>query len=521
MTVLLSSVGGAALAAPAGDDARLQAMQKQLDAMRSELNAIRGTAGPEPRLAAMQQQLDAIAAQLKEMRTAQAAVATDVVQLKQPPAASTVTATLPNGRPLFSSADGRFTAAIRTYVQLDAGKYFQSDSLPPSVAARDLNEGANFRRARVGLEGRLFSDFDYNLTLDFGGNGNEDPGRLYEASVTYTALKPMRIKVGAFEVNSNLASAVLTSQMPFFERPSPAHLGRALAAGNARVAAQITSAGVFGKDGGGFSTRWFVSGAVTGNQISTISSTGTATPQPFDEQLGLVGRAALGPYSGTAWQAHFGVNAQRVLQPSDAGGAAAVRYGLQLRDRPELRLDGARLVDTGLIDSRGATLVGLEAGLTSGPFLIEAEWSKVRFDRRLPANLSLPDPKFGGWYVQGVWVLTGENRPYNAQDARFEGPRPANNFSLSAGTWGAWELAARYSVTDLNYSAGNLGAPLLAGAVRGGEQTIATVGVNWILNPAVKLMLHYQHVDIDRLTAGGAQLGQDYDTVAARAQLAF
>jgi hypothetical protein len=34
-------------------------------------------------------------------------------------------------------------------------------------------------------------------------------------------------------------------------------------------------------------------------------------------------------------------------------------------------------------------------------------------------------------------------------------------------------------------------------------------------------MLDYQHVDIDRLNAAGAQAGQEYNAVAARAQVTF
>ena len=35
------------------------------------------------------------------------------------------------------------------------------------------------------------------------------------------------------------------------------------------------------------------------------------------------------------------------------------------------------------------------------------------------------------------------------------------------------------------------------------------------------MMLGYQHVKIDRLNATGVQIGQTYDAVAARAQVAF
>jgi phosphate-selective porin OprO/OprP len=39
---------------------------------------------------------------------------------------------------------------------------------------------------------------------------------------------------------------------------------------------------------------------------------------------------------------HVGVNYTGVINPADAGASAATRYPVQLRDRPELRVDGIR-----------------------------------------------------------------------------------------------------------------------------------------------------------------------------------
>ncbi len=520
--ILLCGVSTAALAAPASPaEARLQAMQRQLDEMRGQLEQMRAPGQPQdPRLTAMQAQLDAMATQLAEMKTTQETASTDIATLKQAPAGSSVTATLPNGKPAFASADGRFTANIKAIVMLDTGKYFQKDNLPASVTNRDLNEGSNFRRARFGIDGRLFRDFDYSIIYEFGGSGAEDPGRLYEAAITYTGIKPLRIKVGAYEPNIGLAAAVSTSQMPLLERPGPAEIARNVAAGDSRMTLQVSGNGVFGEGDSGLATRWFAATALTGNVISTISSAGSATAQPSDEQTGWIGRIALAPYSTTDWQAHIGANYQYVIHPNDAGPTATPRYGAQLRDRPELRLDGARLIDTGAIDARHVTVLGLEGAFQTGPFMVEGEYFRYKIDRRITTAAVPADPHFSGWYVQGSWILTGESRVYNPVEARFDAPKLNYNFNPEAGTWGAFELAARYSIVDLNFREGSGGAPVL-GAVRGGEQKIGTLGLNWYLNPSMRIMLDYQHVDVDRLGATGLQTGQSYNAVAARGQLNF
>ena len=524
--LLLCGVSSAALAAPASaaNDARLQTMQSQLDDLRAQLNTMRSAGqSADPRLSAIQSQLEAMAAQLTDMKAQQDTANTSIATLQLAPQGATTIPTLPNGKPALASADGRFTANIKAILMFDGGKYFQHGNLPAQVSNRDLNEGFNFRRARIGLDGKLFRDFDYSFIYEFGGSGQEDPGRLYEAAITYTYLKPFRLKVGAFEPNIGLAAAVSTSQMPLMERPAPAEVARNVAAGDSRVAFQVQANDVIGAGDTGLAARWMISSAYTANIIATGASSAAATVQPFDEQNAVIGRATIAPFYSTDWQAHFGVNYQYVIHPNDAGATAAPRYASQLRDRPELRLDGTRLVDTGAIDSRHTRVFGVEGAFQYGPMMIEGEYFDYKIDRRITTALNLPDPKFNGFYVMGSWILTGETRVYNPVEARFDAPKLTYSFNPEAGTWGAFEVAARYSDLDLNYHEGNRGVtPATAlGAIRGGEQKIYTLGLNWYLNPSMRVMVDYQHVKIDRLGATGLQVGQTYNALAARGQVNF
>jgi phosphate-selective porin OprO/OprP len=435
---------------------------------------------------------------------------------------------LPNGTPSFASSDGRFTANVRTIVMFDAGKYFQKDNLPAQVTNRDLNDGTNFRRARFGIDGRLFKDFDYALIYEFGGSGGEDTGHIQEAWVQYTGWKPWRLKVGAFEPNIGLSAAVSTSQMIMMERPAPAEVARNVAAGDSRSAIQLTGNGLWGEGDSGVATRWLASAALTGNTVGTLNSAASGfTAQPTDEQTGIIGRFALAPFSSTDWQAHFAVNGQYVTQPNDSGAAANPRYPIQLRDRPELRLDGTRLVDTGAIDAKTASVYGGEFGFTAHQFMLESEYFEYKIERRNTTAATPSDPHFHGWYVQGAWVLTGENRPYNPAEGRFDAPRMNYNFNPAAGAWGAFELAARYSDLDLNYHDCGAGHAIPASpaacfdAIRGGEQKISSVGLNWYMNPDIRIMLDYQHVDVNRFNAAGLQVGQKNNAVGVRGQFTF
>ncbi|MCH1933237.1 OprO/OprP family phosphate-selective porin, partial [Shewanella sp. A25] len=76
----------------------------------------------------------------------------------------------------------------------------------------------------------------------------------------------------------------------------------------------------------------------------------------------------------------------------------------------------------------------------------------------------------------------------------FDAPKVEAHFDLARGTWGVWEMAARYSDLDLDYLAGAAGRAPVAGAIRGGEQKILTLGLNWYPNGNVRFLADYQRV---------------------------
>jgi len=188
----------------------------------------------------------------------------------------------------------------------------------------------------------------------------------------------------------------------------------------------------------------------------------------------------------------------------------------------------ARSMNTSITVILTLMVLLLFGGVTIRNFMIESEYFKYRIDRRITGALPFGNPDFSGWYIQGAWVLTGEPRPYNPAEARFDAPKMNYNFNPSAGTYGTLELAARFSDLDLNYHDCGAGkaTPIVAtaacfDAVRGGEQKVSSVGLNWYLNPDVRLMLDYLHVDVNRYNAAGAQIGQKFNAIALRSQFNF
>src|SRR6185295_9741400 len=364
-----------------------------------------------------------------------------------------------------------------------------------------------------------FHDWNYAITYDMGGTGVENP-QLNQAYIEYAGWKPwasaapLRFRIGAWATPTGLEDATSNTDSLFLERAASAELVRNLAGGDGR-----SGVGVFANG-----NSWYWSGALTGGVVGNGGE--------FDEQTGYLARVAFLPVHGEDYALHLGANVSGIIDPADTDPSAGVQQRVRLRERPELRVDGMRFVDAGNIEANGVLAYGGELGGVWHNLYAAGEIFRINVDRSGAGS----DPTFGGWYVQAAWTLTGESRRWLGANGGFQGIRPSAPFDLSAGHWGAWEIAARYSTLDLNYHEGDLGSAAIAGdTVRGGEQTIITAGLNWYPNATIRFLLNYQWVDIDRLdpengivantalfggapsvAGNGAQIGQDYQAISIR-----
>jgi len=513
----------------AGDPA---AIEQQLNALQQAL------AKQQEQIAQQQQEIERLRQQLAASPAGGATVekiADDVQQAKLA-AQDAPRVSMNNARPTITSADGRSSLSVRSVVQLDAAHHDQdpdrgtaADFRRGSVgaapnretaAARDLSDGAYFRRARVGFEGNVARDFTYRLVAEFGGSGTEGPARINDFYLGYTGFAPFTIQVGAFSPPANMDDSIGVESSLFIERASPSELSRTFGGADGRIGLGVRGSGA----------RWMSALTLTTRTVNDA--------EVFDSQLAAVGRFGTLLATSPDYNVHVGLNGTYVFQPPDQGSAAAAgqRHVMRLRDRPEIRVDSTRLVDTGSIDTDSAYVYGLEAGANWKNFYLQGEAFQWGFERTA-ATAGLADPSFDGYYVQGSWILTGETRRYDMASAAFQGPRPFVPFS-SAGGFGAWELALRYSHLNLDFHSGLAGTAATADAVRGGEQNILTFGVNWYVNANVKAMLNWLHVDVDRLNPAGVgnltpfgpapatppigvQIGQDLDIYGLRTQYSF
>ena len=451
------------------------------------------------RLDALEQRNAELEAQIQDLKAASNAN----VQIVREQVNAQPVVTLNNARLQIASADGNYKFALRSVVQFDAAHYSES----PRTAANDLGSGTNFRRARLGFDATALKDWNFALWGEFGGSGGE-AAVLNQAYVEYAGFKPfgseepLRLRVGAWATPAGLDDATSNTEELFPERAAIAELVRGFATGDGRTGLGATWRG----------PGWYVSGLFSGKLVGVAS-----TPE-FDQQSGYALRFALNPVHAADYDVHLGANVQSILNPADTTGGALSTRAVRLQERPELRVSGIRLVDTGAINSDGLTAYGLEGGASYKNVYAAGEWYRIDVNRQ---GVSPFDPSFSGWYLQGAWTITGEHHGWTNANGGFVGVRPAKVFDPATGAWGALELAARYSLLNLNDRAGVFGSATPGGGVRGGKQKITTVGLNWYPNNVVRLLLDYQQDRVRRLNAAGANIGEHVNVVSFRSQFAF
>jgi phosphate-selective porin OprO/OprP len=168
-----------------------------------------------------------------------------------------------------------------------------------------------------------------------------------------------------------------------------------------------------------------------------------------------------------------------------SNGNEGVRYFTE----PEFA-ESPVFIDTGDInDSDSATTVDLEVSWRTGPLWLSSEWIKTDVE-----SATAGDPTFDGYYVAGVWALTGETRQYNTKAGLFM--RPPVKKSVYENGIGAWELLARYSSADMT-----------DGNVVGGDMDIASAGIRWWLTPFFMVDLNYRYITLTDALGNGHSSG--------------
>ncbi len=423
---------------------------------------------------------------------------------------------------VFTTPHDDFSMHIGGWMQYDNVFWSQSnllrkpkDGAPAGVASGaptggigDLEDGTYFRRLRIMTDGKFWENYEYTLIYAFENDQFNTAG-LDEFWVGATNIPVIgTVRIGHVKNCIGLEADMSASSrtMTFLERSSYSeaielnqNFVTGLWLGNNYFDQRATWSGVIFRPDAGSSTGAFFGDGQWGWQ-------GRLTALPLFENDG---RCLL----------HVGLSGG---YRNGANNLATSPYRvIQLRARPELRDDdpagafagavGAngnsnRLVDTGVIAADREWLAGLELLYIRGPFSLQAEYGfnwvndAVGFAPKgttlNPALPSRQDYFFSGGYVQLAYTLTGENRAYDKRlgrlDSYYFGRKgPYENAYIVRGEdgietgRGAWEIAARYSYTNLNDGS------TTATRIQGGVMDGFSLGLNWYLNTNLKFQFDW------------------------------
>lgn len=467
--------------------------------------------------------------------------------------------TFDNGRPVLSTGDGRFTMGVRIRFQTDFAGFSQDDTHGAGFAGpSDLSSGVAMRRAYFGVEGKVYNEFAYEIRLNAGGsdggsfgaggvpNAGEGDPLLNKAVVTYIGIPDWHFSIGVIEPSFMMEGTTSSANLTWLERPEIENIAAdSFGAGDSRRGIEIGwnhTDSLWAGDNLAFDI------AYTGGKTGSAQNHGSLAPNPTGAGNGDENSQILGRFVDRLWSDGFsniqiGASLAKTLYSGSNGNPNGGSQTLRFRERPEIRVDGTRLIDTGAINAKTGDMwaVDFEGNLQN--FYFEAEYASFTADRQCGALLVtnnpictsstqvIDHPGFHGFTLGASWIITGETKTYTPAgigetQAGFGAPVPSAPFSLAGGSWGTWEVVARYSDTDLNWHQTQLavtnttGSSQLAG-ILGGEERIVALGLNWYMNRNVRLMLDDNIVSVKKGVASNlARDSQDINILGLRLQFA-
>ena len=307
--------------------------------------------------------------------------------------------------------------------------------------AGNFTDGTEFREIRLFSSGTLNGNIDFKLQFDISDYEID----LKDVYIGFKGL-PVYIMVGNFKEPFSLEELTSSKYTTFMERSLPSLFypkwNSGLQISSSAFNNRLTwAAGVFGdtdnRGYGDIEEGYNITGRVTG------------LPMYMEDGEKLL---------------HLGLSA------TNRSAVSVVRYA----QRPEAHL-APYLVDTRNFSADNIVIIDGEAAAVYGPFSLQGELFSTSVE-----SSTLKDPSFLSYYAQASFFITGEHRPYKL--GVFTGVKPESNFGN--GSFGALELAARYSYLDLD------------DVINDGKLSNITFGINWYLNSHSRIMLNYVRSDL-------------------------
>ncbi len=402
------------------------------------------------------------------------------------------TATVSAGSEGFAikSTDGDFQLKLRGLLHADSRWFFASDT---------SDDTFTLRRARPFIEGTVFKLFDFRFMPDFAGGKTV----IQDAYVDARFLPWLQIKGGKFKTPFGIERLQSASAIRFVERALPNNL-----VPNRDIGGELhgeLGGGVFGYALAG------LNGVNDGRSSDDIGDIDNNVDKDF------AGRIFAHPFQSTSIVPLQGLGIGFAASYVDATGSEASP------NLPSYRTSGQQR----FFAYRGTTFADGERLRLSpqgyyyyGPLGLLWEYVNVSQDvaRNIDGASRADQLDHDAWQLAASYVLTGEESTY-------KGVKPKRPFAFQSGSYGAFEVKARYSELSIDDDSFAGGADSFADPTAAAAQARAfAIGLNWYLNQNVKLVFDYEQTSFDGGGGGTAEAPEDLEdekVVLGRLQLAF
>jgi phosphate-selective porin OprO and OprP len=378
------------------------------------------------------------------------------------------------------SADGKFAVRLKGLVQADA-RFFLSDSAFPVVNTFLI------RRARPILEATVGKYLEFRVQPDFG----QGTTVLFDAYTEVKVAPAFAVRAGKFKPPVELERLQSASDIVFAERSLATNL-----APNRDIGLQIS---------GDISTGAVIWQAGVFNGVPDLGN-GDAD---ISDAKDFAARVFLQPFkTGTLAGLGFGISGTTGIERGSTTVPAVASYRTP-GQQTWFRYTSSTTTPASNVfaDGRRAHLAP-QAYFYTGPLGLQGEYIQ---SSQAVSRAGAPTVKLthSAWQTTASYFLTGEKNSWKSA-------APKKPFDPKAGTFGALELAARYSelaIDDATF-------PLFANSASTPSRAKAwAVGLNWYLARAIKVVLDYEHTTFTGGTATGNREPENF--LVTRVQHSF
>ena len=440
--------------------------------------------------------------------------------------------------PVVKEKDGAFileSANARNSIQLTGRIHLDYRQNNLDVYDTDYNDrdsataadAFELRRARLGVKGKFAKDFKYEIIGNLPGTATVDV-----AYFDYAKYDGIQLRLGKFKQPFNLEEQTSSNNIDFMERSYV----------NQLAPAKKIGAMLFGQPKAGFT---YAGSVYAMNDTETDSRNDKAnfagrTTLNFAEIMGNKDMVLHVGLAGFANEYNI-----TPTNSSSSGGSTTTGTFLSYRT-PGRGLSnifraqiGGETIDSassaGQSGSANGTsqvkskALGLEGIVAYNNFKLQGEYATADFraNSGMGSNASgvsgVPgtakyDLDTQAWYVEGLWLATGEKYSDSYKGGAFGAIKPKNEFDLDKGNLGAWELGLRYeeynvdNMNVVNTGVGTRAQGTLSCATGGEVKTTAiggssgcesksrtyTAGIKWVLNPNAMVKFNYSRTNFGR-----------------------